>query len=245
MTATETLWTVNRIKDAVRAAGSHWFDPDTMKFFGTRVLSEVYQGPGGIYFVTSDHTFDRQRRYTVRSFNPESADIGTVGELASMTKGKAQRLAKKSAAGSLIGYTSYATEQEGGMPVALGGLSVTAEPFRPVSVLQQFIDDLEKHGTSGETCGHAAGALIFNAKKHHRYMGLLCSDESFCSQVNEDGEHPRVVALRERIEHLAKEAGASGVLFSGDPRGCTVKLVFADGFTNDFAKEGYCVPTEE
>ena len=30
--------------------------------------------------------------------------------------------------------------------------------------------------------------------------------------------------------------------FGGDPRGCTVKLKFPSGFTNDFGGEGVCVP---
>lgn len=31
--------------------------------------------------------------------------------------------------------------------------------------------------------------------------------------------------------------------FSGDPRGATVKIVVPDGYTNDWGKEGICVPT--
>ncbi len=30
--------------------------------------------------------------------------------------------------------------------------------------------------------------------------------------------------------------------FSEDPRGCVVKLVVPDGYTNDWGKEGICVP---
>jgi hypothetical protein len=32
------------------------------------------------------------------------------------------------------------------------------------------------------------------------------------------------------------------VKFSGDPRGCVVKLVVPDGYTNDWGAEGICVP---
>lgn len=31
--------------------------------------------------------------------------------------------------------------------------------------------------------------------------------------------------------------------FGGDPRGCTVKIVVPDGYTNDWGREGICVPT--
>jgi hypothetical protein len=30
--------------------------------------------------------------------------------------------------------------------------------------------------------------------------------------------------------------------FSGDPRGCVVKLIVPDGYTNDWGREGICVP---
>ena len=30
--------------------------------------------------------------------------------------------------------------------------------------------------------------------------------------------------------------------FSGDPRGCVVKIQVPDGYTNDFGNEGICVP---
>lgn len=30
--------------------------------------------------------------------------------------------------------------------------------------------------------------------------------------------------------------------WSGDPRGCVVKLVVPDGYTNDMGREGICVP---
>jgi hypothetical protein len=74
-------------------------------------------------------------------------------------------------------------------------------------------------------------------------MELLCSDEHFCKDLNEEGEHPRILANRKLIMQCAKRLGAKSVLFSNDPRGCTVKIVFVDGYTNDFNKEGYCVPT--
>lgn len=74
---TATTWTINDIKAAVRATGSHWFDPDTMRFFGTRVSETVYQGSGGVYFVTSEKPPHGPRQCTVRRFNPDTADIAT------------------------------------------------------------------------------------------------------------------------------------------------------------------------
>lgn len=44
------------------------------------------------------------------------------------------------------------------------------------------------------------------------------------------------------ITKLVHSFGAL-VHFGGDPRGCTVKVVVPDGYTNDFGREGVCVPT--
>ena len=92
MTATE--WTVNAIRAAVRATGSHWFDLDTMRFFGTRILPTVYQGPGGIYFVTSEQPPHAKRAYTVRRFDPDTANIRSVSEVASLSDHDAKTLAR-------------------------------------------------------------------------------------------------------------------------------------------------------
>lgn len=231
MTAQQT-WTVNTIKEASRAAGSHWFDPDTMRCFGTKVLPTVYQGPGGIYFVTQDDQYRRElpKRYTVRRFNPTTADIDTVGDVASLDRGDA--IAR---AGELSGLTGTAAD-----------FGTSTEEFRPVSVLEQFVADLDAHSSNpASVTSTDAKRMMTHAKRHHRLMELLCSDERFCKEVDEDGNHPQVTDCRARINQCAKRLGATGVLFSGDPRGATVKLTFADGFTNDWGKEGYCVPTEE
>jgi hypothetical protein len=222
MTATEK-WTVNKIKDSLREAGSHWFDPDTMRFFGTRVLGMVYQGPGGIYFVTSEQPPHGPRGYTVRKFTPPD-DIDTVGELCGYKTGGAASSAARGLAGA---------EAE-----------TTQEIFKPVSIIEQLLADLAKHGKPKKPLDTArAKCLIALAREHHHLMELLCSDEAFCKEVDEEGDHPAITENRDAIREVAERAGAMGVIFSGDPRGCTVKLTFEDGFTNDLGHEGYCVPT--
>lgn len=223
---TDRTWTVNDIQTAVRAAGSHWFDPDTMRSFGTRVLPSVYQGDGGVFFVTSEKQFDGTRGYTVRRFTPDGASIHTVGELAGYpTAQEARTAARVEARG------------EGKAPV-----QTTAEEFRPVTVLEQFLSDLRAHGkrTASEDI---ARELIRLAGKYHRLM------EQFCNGF----QTPRMEALAEKrreefetaILDIANRVGASAAMFSGDPRGATVKLRFADGATNDFGGKGWIVPTSE
>lgn len=72
--------TIDDIKDANKAAGLFYFEPDTMRFFKSRVLDFVAEGPGGVFFVTSEKNESRPRLYSVREFNPTSADITTHGQ---------------------------------------------------------------------------------------------------------------------------------------------------------------------
>jgi len=72
---------ITEIKRANKANGGHWFEPATMRFFNSRVESRVYEGPGGVYFVTSERRErDMPKRYSVRVFDPSTGDIDTVGE---------------------------------------------------------------------------------------------------------------------------------------------------------------------
>ncbi|OGL47328.1 MAG: hypothetical protein A2W05_09810 [Candidatus Schekmanbacteria bacterium RBG_16_38_10] len=93
-------YSMDDIKMINRNKGHYFFSPDSMRFFRSRVGDSVYQGSGGIYFVTSEQ-FDWKspRLYTVRSFNPETGGINTVGEFNEMTRYQAHSAAKKLAEG--------------------------------------------------------------------------------------------------------------------------------------------------
>lgn len=225
---TPPLWTINSIQAAMRERGSHWWDPDTMRYLKCKVMPKVYQGDGGIYFVSSEAYQEEARAYTVRKFDPVEAQVSTAGNMGDYrTKFAALNRAKRLAQGEGL--------------IA----NFTAETHRPVSVLEQFIADLRKHGNATGEPYAIASELIGKAARHERYMVAQCNGEyPYGRDHNMDDGHPKKVEkCRADITSLAKEAGAKGVIFGGDPRGCTCKLTFADGFTNDFAKEGYCVPT--
>jgi hypothetical protein len=89
------MWTISQIKVANRQAGYHWFDKNTMTFFGTRVSIRVYEGRGGIYFVTSEQPPHGPRRWSVRSFDPKTAKVDTIGEFCAMKEGAAHKAAEK------------------------------------------------------------------------------------------------------------------------------------------------------
>lgn len=69
------------------AAGNHFFDADTMRFFASRVLPYTWSAPGShlTFFVTSERfegeypLVDGPRLYTVRVFNLVTGDVNTHG----------------------------------------------------------------------------------------------------------------------------------------------------------------------
>lgn len=214
-------WTINDIKTACRVRGSHWFDPGTMRFFKGRVLDTVYQGPNGIFFVSSEQYDTQQRRYTVRQFHPETADITTVGDFNVLTKHMAIKTAK-AAAGE--------EHQE------------TSEPYKAVSVGEQFLHELKTH-TGRKVTVQTASQLIALATQHLKLMEHRCNvgDDGL---YNDEGEEIGILAKnRAAITKLAKSMKCR-VKFSGDPRGCTVKLILPNGETNDFGGEGWCIPVK-
>ncbi len=70
---------IREIEAANTAAGYHFFEPATLRFFRSKVYPEVY-GQRGTYFVTSEQ-FDARspRLYTIRTIDWECR-ISTVGE---------------------------------------------------------------------------------------------------------------------------------------------------------------------
>lgn len=65
------------VKRANKMAEQHWFSPDSMRFFSSRIESRLI---GGRWFITSETPGDFEpRRFTVREATP-AGHIETVGE---------------------------------------------------------------------------------------------------------------------------------------------------------------------
>lgn len=88
-----------------REAGRHFFDPAARRFFRSVIGRHVYQGPGGVFFVTSERfggpIETAPRRYTLRHFDPKTADVRTAGEAHVLDRETAEHLARKAAAGAI------------------------------------------------------------------------------------------------------------------------------------------------
>lgn len=96
-------WTISDIRYANKEAGYFFFSREAMRFWNSRVDRQVYQGVGGVYFVTYDSAFG-QSRYSVRRFEPGTAQVftvaGTGGHLPSLQM--ARDVAKALAQGNEI-----------------------------------------------------------------------------------------------------------------------------------------------
>lgn len=93
--------TIGELKEANREAGFHFFDRDSMRFFRSRVLPNLYVGCGGIYFVTSEQFSDASKRsFTVRVFDPATASVDTFGDFNELDRAEALTLARRAAKAS-------------------------------------------------------------------------------------------------------------------------------------------------
>ena len=212
------MLTINDIQARLRAAGSHWFDADTMKFWGTVVVSGVWTSADGTaaYFVTCDDQFDKTRGYTIRKYDATANCIETIGDIASWVDLHECKLHAKHAAGV--------------------GCHRADDKLVAVKPVDDFVRDLAAH--TGQTPDTEAVRLLVKRAKYHQALATRACNTS---AAFERDPSPK---LRDEITRLAASLGCMGVKFGGDPRGCTVKLVMPDGYTNDWGREGVCVPLD-
>jgi NADPH-dependent ferric siderophore reductase len=75
---------VGMVKRANAAAGYHFFDRDTMRFFDSRVSEQAYRNGDRVWFVTSERFHGTRtsgpRRYTVRVCDLETGKVDSVSD---------------------------------------------------------------------------------------------------------------------------------------------------------------------
>lgn len=113
-TAADIYRTLDDFREANRRAGFHFFDQDTLRFFRSRIVDEIYAGR---FFITSEQ-FEgtdghrEPRRYTVRVAMPDgstrSRDIGEFQQWATLAE--AREMAQAAATGYHQGLTAPAIE---------------------------------------------------------------------------------------------------------------------------------------
>jgi hypothetical protein len=91
----ETIVTMQEIRNKSR---DHWFSPDSMRFFNTRLPQTGYMFGDKMYFITSeqfvDGSYRADRMYTIRCLNITTGHTDTVGEFNKMTKSQAHTALK-------------------------------------------------------------------------------------------------------------------------------------------------------
>lgn len=84
------------IKDLNRRAGQHWFSPDTMRFFKSKVPDDHVGLVKNRFFITSEKSPFDKRRYTIREWKGKTKSIETFGEFGQYgTKAQAKRILDK------------------------------------------------------------------------------------------------------------------------------------------------------
>ena len=73
------------VSDLERKHVGHFFDKDTMRFFKSKVINEVFPSTKEVFFVTSEIDPSGVKAFTVRKLNLESKRIETVGEFHSIS----------------------------------------------------------------------------------------------------------------------------------------------------------------
>ena len=70
--------TMTEAKAIYKSTGKHFFDSDTIKYWGSKIETALYKNR---CFVTSENNFDNTKRlYTLRRFNENYTTIETIGE---------------------------------------------------------------------------------------------------------------------------------------------------------------------
>jgi hypothetical protein len=124
---------------------------------------------------------------------------------------------------------------------------------------RQDFEQLVRGETRNPEAPRLAQLLCRHGKTYHRVQEAICNGPALTPWAETHLQQERLNELyarheawcekRERqLETRLRAIVASlgrrfGVIFSGDPRGATVKITVPSGRTNDWAREGICVPT--
>jgi len=86
------FYTLAQVKEANIASGHHWFDRDSMRFFGSKILGGLIAGQ---YFISSEQPPYGPRKYSIRKVKNAQGHIGTISEFCQYGTARAARAALK------------------------------------------------------------------------------------------------------------------------------------------------------
>ena len=91
--------------------------------------------------------------------------------------------------------------------------------------------------------GKHSAATLWDCQRIMRYGATykrLATD--MCNREWLPSDEDKKIRTRKAMDKIVKSFGGK-LVCAFDPRGCTVKIQVPDGYTNDWGKEGICVPT--
>jgi hypothetical protein len=97
----------------------------------------------------------------------------------------------------------------------------------------EFVFAMAKHANN--TTLHECQRLMRYAATLQRLAETACNRELTVAEIRKE-ERIQMDVIAILAPHDCE------VKFGGDPRGCVVKIVVPDGYTNDWGAEGICVP---
>ena len=113
--------------------------------------------------------------------------------------------------------------------------NMTLEDSRRIMQLANRIQRLAAAECNGDwPCDNGERKVKPCAKCEAGYVPCKLNSKGICPSCQAE----------ERIARIVASLGCKAV-FSGDPRGSCVKIQVPSGYTNDWGKEGVCVPTRE
>lgn len=117
----------------------------------------------------------------------------------------------------------------------------------------KFARIIMEEAATGSDWASAARLLLRHGKTYARLQEMNCNGVGTWFNESNESFSRRQAAFEKRLEKQESQiesrirAIASGlgfgVIFSGDPRGATVKITVSSGRTDDWAHEGICVPS--
>lgn len=94
------MTTITEIRESNKAAGFHWFNPSSLRYFNSTIGRKVWEIETGALFVTSERMrYSDPLTYSVRGWNRATGDVYTVSQFGEYTSGAAARAAAEKMAG--------------------------------------------------------------------------------------------------------------------------------------------------
>lgn len=214
---------LEQVQEANRESGHHWFDPDTMKFFKSRIVSELVKGT---YFITSEKPPYGPRAYSIREVYNDEGHVKTHGETCQYATLGEVRAALLYVAGLKFLYH----------------IPSPSNSWQSCDLIGHFCWVLSKESeTFAADSDEVQRMFGEHMMQDAKFLDRMSVEQ--CNTGLTDRQETLIESRRGMIEARLKCFGF-GVVFNRDPRGNPVFVTVPSGRTDDFGQRGVTVPLE-